>query len=149
MTDYSNVINCSRTLQNILVRRHSKSTFVVEWERGIFKKGTVTNRRGVKPICTFAVWKNLPYFPKNKQLCKNSDFYVEFKKNNFFLSFYSPTLHSKIHKSHGPSFEREGGNSVNYTYDEWGTCKTNTDEKGRGESKIKNVELMYFLNAPM
>ena len=67
VTDYSNVINCSRTLQNILVRRHSKSTFVVEWERGIFKKGTETNRRGVKPICTFTVWKNLPYFWKNKQ----------------------------------------------------------------------------------
>ena len=67
VTDYSNVINCSRTLQNILVRRHSKSAFVVEWERWILKKGTETNRTGVKPICTFAVWKNLPYFSKNKQ----------------------------------------------------------------------------------
>ena len=76
---------------------------------------------------------------------------LNLQKINYFLSFHSPILHSKIHERRGTFFERRGGNSLKCTYVERkGTCKTSRDTNMEGGvSKIRNFERTYFLNAPI
>ena len=81
---------------------------------GILKKGTETNRgRG----------------------CGQDYLYVPSLKKKF--SFHFLVFHLKIHKRRGTFFERSC-NSLKRTQVEGRTCKTNSDEQGRGESKIRN-----------
>ena len=53
---------------DIIIRGHSKSTFNAQGGGDSLKsKQKWTGGAGVKPICTFALWKKLPDFPNSIQ----------------------------------------------------------------------------------